>query len=176
MLFRSKALENIQDDFNIGKVRTPLQDAEFLIHQVVEIAARALSPGVNDPYTAIACIDNLTSVMCYLTRIKFPSPYRYDKKDNLRVIVSSHTFSGMLNASFNQLRQYAERNPSVMIRLMEAAMTISAFARNQSQQELIAQHAEMIMNAAENTFSENRDLKDMKERFTALKGKKLQGE
>ena len=174
--FGKKALENIQDDFNIGKVRTPLQDAEFLIHQVVEIAARALSPGVNDPYTAIACIDNLTSVMCYLTRIKFPSPYRYDKKDNLRVIVSSHTFSGMLNASFNQLRQYAERNPSVMIRLMEAAMTISAFARNQSQQELIAQHAEMIMNAAENTFSENRDLKDMKERFTALKGKKLQGE
>ncbi len=161
--------KKIQADFIIGKVRTPLQDAEFSIHQMVEIAARALSPGVNDPYTAIACIDNLTSVMCYLTGVEFPSPYRYDKQDKLRVIADIHTFSGMLNASFNQLRQYAERNPSVMIRLMEAMNTLNAFARNKNQQELILQHAEMIMNAAEKTFSERRDLYDIKKRFIAFK-------
>jgi uncharacterized membrane protein len=75
----------------------------------------------------------------------------------------------MLNAAFNQIRQYAERNPSVMIRLMEAMNTINTFARNKNQQELIVQHAEMIMNAAEKTFSEKRDLEDIKERFTNLK-------
>ena len=161
--------EKIQDDFNIGKIRTPLQDAEYSIHQMVEVAARALSPGVNDPYSAIACIDNLTSVMCYLTGVKFPSPYRYDKQDKLRVIAGIHSFSSMLNVAFNQLRQYAERNPSVMIRLMEATNTISTFAKNKNQQELILQHAEMIMKAAKKTFSEKRDLEDMKERFKALK-------
>ena len=171
-----KVYEKIQDDFIIGKVRTPLQDAEFSIHQMIEVAARALSPGVNDPYTAIACIDNLTSVMCYLTGVNFPSPYRYDKKDNLRVIAGNHTFSGMLNAAFNQLRQYAERNPSVMIRLMEATNTISTFARNKKQQKLILQHAEMIMHAAEKTFSEKRDLEDMKERFKALKERGIRNE
>ncbi|HSL86347.1 MAG TPA: DUF2254 domain-containing protein, partial [Bacteroidales bacterium] len=107
--------EKIQDDFIIGKIRTPLQDAEFYIHQMVEVAARALSPGVNDPYTAIVCIDNLTSVMCYLAGVEFPSPYRYDTKDKLRVITDNHTFSGMLNAAFNQIRQYGEGSPSVMI-------------------------------------------------------------
>jgi uncharacterized membrane protein len=167
--FDKELIEQIQDDFNIGKVRTPSQDAEFSIHQMVEIAARALSPGVNDPYTAIACIDNLTSVMCYLTGVKFPSPYRYDKIDSLRVVTSSHSFSGMLNVAFNQLRQYAERNPSVMIRLMEALTTISTFAKNKNQQELILQHADMIMNAAEKAFSEERDLDDMVLRFIALK-------
>ena len=167
--YDKEVYEKIQNDFLIGKVRTPLQDAEFSIHQMVEIAARALSPGVNDPYTAIACIDNLTSVMCYLTGVEFPSPYRYDKQDILRVIAGSYTFSGMLNAAFNQIRQYAERTPSVMIRLMEAMNTLSTFARNKNQQELIFQHAEMIMNAAEKTFSEKSDLEDIKERFTRLK-------
>jgi len=103
--------ENINDDFIIGKVRTPLQDAEFSIHQMVEVASRALSPGVNDPYTAIACIDNLTTVMCYLARVQFPSPYRYDRRGKLRVIADSHTFYGMLNAAFNQIRQYAKLIP-----------------------------------------------------------------
>lgn len=159
----------ILDDFIIGKVRTPLQDAEFSIHQMVEVAARALSPGVNDPYTAIACIDNLTSVMCYLTGAKFPSPYLYGPQDNLRVITDNHTFSGMLNAAFNQIRQFSEGSPSVMIRLMEAMTTINKFTRNKNQKELIAQHAEMIMNAAEKTFKETRDLEDMRKRFKDLK-------
>ena len=161
--------EKIQDDFIIGKVRTPLQDAEFSIHQMVEVASRALSPGVNDPYTAIACIDNLASVMCYLTGAEFPSPYRYDSQDKLRVIADNHTFSGMLNAAFNQIRQYGEGSPSVMIRLMEVMKTISTFAKNKNQQELIAQHAEMIMKAAERTFHEPHDLNDLKERFKSLK-------
>lgn len=161
--------ENINDDFIIGKVRTPLQDAEFSIHQMVEVASRALSPGVNDPYTAIACIDNLTTVMCYLARAQFPSPYRYDREDKLRVIADSDTFSGMLNAAFNQIRQYAEANPSVLIRLLEAMITINRFAKNKAQKKEIAQHAKMIMKAAERTFQEARDLKDMKERFNTLK-------
>ena len=56
-----------------------------------------------------------------------------------------------------------------MIRLMEAINTISTFARNKTQQELVFRHAEMIMSAAEESFSEKRDLEDIKERFTSLK-------
>lgn len=167
--FSNDIHENINDDFIIGKVRTPLQDAEFSIHQMVEVASRALSPGVNDPYTAIACIDNLTTVMCYLTRVQFPSPYRYDREGKLRVIADSHTFDGMLNAAFNQIRQYAEANPSVLIRLLEAMITINGYAKNKAQKKEITQHAKMIMNAAERTFQETRDLNDMKKRFNILK-------
>jgi len=163
--------KKIQACFIIGKVRTPLQDAEFSIHQMVEVASRALSPGVNDPYTAIACIDNLTSVMCYLTRAAFPSPYHYGAEDRLCVIADNHTFSGMLNASFNQIRQYGERSPAVLIRLMDAMNTINAFARNKQQKTLIVQHAEMLMHAAEKAFSEKRDLKDMQDRYDALTNK-----
>jgi uncharacterized membrane protein len=163
--------EKILDDTIIGRVRAPLHDAEFSIHQMVEVAARALSPGVNDPYTAIACIDNLTSVICYLTGVEFPSPYRYNSQGKLRIIANNHTFSGMLNAAFNQIRQYGENSPSVMIRLMESMKTISIFARNKNQLALIKQHAEMIMRAAEKAFSETHDLEDLKERFECIKEK-----
>lgn len=160
--------EKIHDDFIMGKVRTPLQDAEFSIHQMVEVASRALSPGVNDPYTAIACIDNLTSVMCYLAGVQYPSPYRFDLEDKLRVIADNQSFAGMLNASFNQIRQYAEGSPSVMIRLLEAMISINSFAQTSNQKKLVFQHANMIMKAAERTFHETRDLDDVKERFTLL--------
>ncbi len=166
--FSQELLKEVQNNFIIGKVRTPLQDAEFSIHQMVEVASRALSPGVNDPYTAIACIDNLTSVICYLTGVKFPSPYRFDSEDQLRIIADNHSFAGMLNAAFSQIRQYAEKSPSVMIRLLEAMITINSFARTKNRKQQIFQHAEMVMKAAERTFLENRDLEDMKERFQML--------
>ena len=127
------------------------------------------SPGKGRSGSVDACIDNLTSVMGYLAGVEFPSRYRYDKQDNLRVITDNNTFSGMLNAAFNQIRQYGKDSPSVMIRLMEAMSIISTFAKSKNQQELIEQHAEMIMNAAEKTFLEKHDLEDIKERFTSLK-------
>ena len=152
-------------NFIIGKARTSLQDAEFSIHQMVEVASRALSPGVNDPYTAIVCIDNLTSVMCYLARADFPSPYRYDKEGKLRLIANNHTFTGMLNASFNAIRQYGEASQAVMIRLLESLHTILTFTTNEGYRNEVIRHASMVIKAAERTFNEKSDLDDIRKRF-----------
>ena len=162
-------IKKLKGAFRVGKVRTPLQDAEFAIHQMVEIAARALSPGVNDPYTAIACIDNLASVMCHLTRVKFPSAYRYDENGELRIVADSLTFDGMLGASFNQIRQFSEGSPSVVIRLMEVLIIISKIAIKKDHQEAIGRHAKMVLNVAEQTFKEPLDLDDLKKRYNKLK-------
>ncbi len=160
----------LQDMFIIGKSRTTQQDSEFSIHQMVEIAGRALSPGINDPYTAIACIDNLTSTMCYLTKVKFPSKYRYDEDQNLRVVASTLTFEGMLNVAFNQIRQFAGGSPSVVIRLMESLITIDKFAKNKEQKSAIKKHAEMVLRVAEKSFEEKNDLSDLKERSNKILG------
>ena len=60
--------------FALGTQRTSAQDAEFAVQQLVEIAVRALSPGINDPYTAIACVDRLGSALCRLAQREMPSP------------------------------------------------------------------------------------------------------
>lgn len=49
--------------FVLGNQRTDTRDIEFPFEQLVEIAARALSPGINDPFTAIACVDRLGSAL-----------------------------------------------------------------------------------------------------------------
>ena len=161
-------LRKIREAFIFGKVRTPAQDAEFAIHQMVEIAARALSPGVNDPYTAITCIDNLSATLCYLTRASFPSGYRYDDQDQLRVVAKPETFAGIMDSAFNQIRQFGKGSPAVIIRLMEALVTISEMTQKPDQREEVERHAEMVLNAAKEALTEKNDLNDLKERYKLI--------
>ena len=72
--------------FTWGRKRTPLQDLIFMVDELVEIAARALSPGVNDPFTAISCLDWLGSLLGRLSRRTFPEKMRRDKEDTIRVV------------------------------------------------------------------------------------------
>lgn len=169
---RHSDIKKITDGFITGKVRTPMQDAEYALHQMVEIAIRALSPGINDPYTANACINNLTAELCYLTGIRFPSKYRYDSDNLLRIIAESPTFDGMLGAAFNQIRQYAEGSPPVVIRLMDALITISRFAGNAEQQSAIHLHADMVWNTAQRSFKEKHDLEVIRERYDRINDKR----
>jgi uncharacterized membrane protein len=166
----SEAIQALLNRFIIGKNRTSHQDAEFAIHQMVEIAARALSPGVNDPYTANACIDNLTSVMAYLATVEFPHRYRYDDEGSLRIIADILTYQGMLDAAFNQIRQYAKGNPSVIIKLMESLIILYEIARRWSYKQAIKKHAQLVLNAARHSFEEENDLQDLEKRSKMILG------
>lgn len=161
-------LEKITSQFVIGKTKTAQQDLEFSIHQMVEMAARALSPGVNDPFTAIACVDNLTSAMVYLTQSKFPSKYRFDKNHQLRVIADVLDFGGVLDAAFNQIRQFSGGSPAVIIRLMEALTTINGFTKNAHHQKLVINHAKMVLNLGKQTITEENDVQDLIDRSNAI--------
>ena len=162
---KDEVLSEFRSQFIFGKSRTKEQDLEHSIHQLVEIASRALSPGINDPFTAISCINNLTSVMCYLAKAQFPSSNRYDESGELRLVTKVLTFDGMLGAAFNQIRQYSRGNPSVVIRLMEALETINDFARKSGfHEKAIKKHAQMVLNMAEKSFEEKNDLEDLRSR------------
>jgi len=157
-------LEKILFQIVIGKSKTAQQDLEFSIHQMVEIAARALSPGINDPYTAIACIDHLTSTMCYLAQVKFPSEYWVDDHNELRVIADIVNFEGVLDASFNQIRQFSEGSPAVIIRLMEVLLTIHEFATQETYKKAVTKHAMMTLHIGKESITEKNDLEDLIER------------
>jgi len=105
----------VNSAFALGNQRTSAQDVEFAVHQLVEIAVRALSPGINDPFTAYACVDRLGSALCRLVQREMPSPYRFDGQGRLRVIVAAFTFPGSrtrcLTRSGN-IRARAPQGPS----------------------------------------------------------------
>ena len=152
----------------LGPQRTPEQDAEFAVHQLVEVAIRALSPGINDPYTAISCIDRLGSALCFLCGSEFPSPYRYDDEGNLRVLLKPVTFTGIMNAAFDQIRQYGRKSVAVTIRLLETLRMIAAQARTHEQREAILRQAEMVRRSSREALHEENDILDVMQRYQAV--------
>ena len=160
--------EQIVDLFIVGAQRTPEQDAEFAIHQLVEVAIRALSPGINDPFTAMACIDRLGSALCFLSNRSFPSPYRYDDEGKLRVIARPVTFAGILNTAFDQIRQYGRSSVAVTIRLLEVLKMIAGHVRHPEQREAILRQANMIERASNDALPESYDREDVRRRYQAL--------
>ena len=121
--------------FEMGPERTLAQDVEYAISQLVEIAVRALSPGINDPFTAITCIDWLGAMLCQLSHRKLPASHRYDKHNRLRVVIGkSVTFEGLVDAAFNMIRQNAQANAAVSIHLLETLATFCVRLANDKQQ------------------------------------------
>lgn len=163
-----KLSEKVNNMVLVGKSRSPEQDIEFALHQLVEVALRALSPGINDPYTAINCIDYIADFICRVNEMNFPSQYRYDKEGHLRLLLDVFTYEGIVNAAFNQIRQIAADNVAVNIRLLETLKYISQTARNEDQYNSIKRHAEMIYNSVKEQIGEKKDLEDIKERFQSI--------
>ncbi|MBF2062965.1 MAG: DUF2254 domain-containing protein [Calothrix sp. C42_A2020_038] len=162
-----KLTKKINGAFVIGKERTEQQDIEFPIEQLVEIALRALSSGINDPFTAIRCIDRLGSGLSRLAERDFPSAYRYDKYNNLRIIAESITFIGLIDAAFNQIRQSSAKDVAVIIRLLEAITYIATRTNNPKQREALKIHAEKIVRSSKQAIIEE-DQKDIQQRYQAV--------
>ncbi len=160
-----KLCKAINNAFVLGSQRTEQQDVEFSINQLVEIAARALSPGINDPFTAIRCIDQLTASLCHLAQKEIPSSYRYDDRNQLRVIAEPVTFADMTDAAFNQIRQYGKSSADVTLRLLEAIATIASHTQTVEQQKTLRRHADMIQRGSQDGISEPSDQQDVDDRY-----------
>lgn len=137
-------LESIKKHFILGAVRTPVQDPVFAVGQLVEIALRALSPGINDPFTAITCIDKLSSTLCSLAAREFPKANFNDDSNTPRLHCKSLTFSDVANAAFNQIRRHAKNNTTVIVRQLESLRELALRAQNQEQYQFIYQQVQMI--------------------------------
>lgn len=157
----------INNTFVFGSQRTEQQDIEFSIDQLVEIAVRALSPGINDPFTAVRCIDQLNAALCHFAQREIPSPYRYDHNNQLRIIAEPITFADVTDAAFNQIRQYGQSSVAVTMRLLEAISVIASCTYRTSDQIALRRHADMIERGSHKEIEEELDRKAIEERYLA---------
>lgn len=158
-------MEDMLAAFVLGDERTLIQDIEFSINQLVEIAVRALSPGTNDPFTAMTSIDRLGAALSRLAGRNFPSCYRYDDKGRLRLITNPITLTGVVDAAFNQIRQYGKTSAAVTIRLLETIAMIAAHIQTQEARTALLRHAAMIHRAGRETLPEDLDQQSVDERY-----------
>ncbi|TWT54889.1 hypothetical protein Pla22_25430 [Rubripirellula amarantea] len=124
-------VKQIQHGFTIGFSRTPTQDAFFTLNEFVEVATRALSPGVNDPFTAMQCIDWLSDGLVKLSRRQLPKLKRVDSEGDIRIIISPVGYIDFVDAMLGQLVPYASRDENVrkyFIDSMERVIAISEAA------------------------------------------------
>ncbi|RYG47299.1 DUF2254 domain-containing protein [bacterium] len=103
--------------YALSRTRTAFQDAEFALMELAEIGVRALSPGTNDPFTAIACLDRLAASMCRLAERKRPSAFRRDDEGRLRVVAEPYPYGRLVAAAFGHIRHAAMGQPAVLERL-----------------------------------------------------------
>lgn len=157
--------KQMEDSFLIGAQRTHTQDVEYSMDQLVEVAVRALSPGINDPFTAIHCIDQLGAALCHMAQRQIPSGFRLDDKGVLRVVTpSAVTFPGLLDTAFNQIRQYGRDTTAVLMRLLETLATLAHYVRADEDCAALLKHADMVRRAAE-ALPEPQDCKDVANRY-----------
>ena len=114
----------IRNTFHLGNQRTPTQDVEYAVNQLTEIAVRAMSPAINDPFTAMTCLDHIGDGLALFVRQGPIRPNIYDSHGQLRLIFEPVTFNELLSAAFDMLRHASANNASVLLHMLETINVI----------------------------------------------------
>jgi uncharacterized membrane protein len=150
-----------------GRDRTPTQDIEYSIDQLVEVAVRALSPGVNDPFTAITCSEWLGAALIQIANRKIPSRWNYDQAGHLRVVTGAADFEGIANSALNQVRQYGASSVAVTVRLLDILSRIGPRLVRPGDRDVLLAHARAIRHDGLATATNERDQQDIERMFAA---------
>jgi uncharacterized membrane protein len=152
----------------IGPHRTLTQDVSFGIDQLVEIAVRALSPAVNDPFTALTCIDWLGENLCKIVARWHPARVHRDAQGYIRVIAAEPAYDRLVQRSFEKIRQSSLGMPAIMIRELEALTRIMTETTSDGQRRVLLEQAAMIDRASERSVPEAADRADIRRRYEAI--------
>src|SRR5664280_2514204 len=151
-----------------GPHRTLTQDVSFAVDQLVEIAIRALSPAVNDTFTALACIDWLGDGLCKIASQWQPTPVHRDAVGHVRVIAVTVGFPRLLERSHDKIRQASRGMPAVMIRQLDGLTKLMAYTTSAEQHQLVLEQAAMILRASEESVAEEADRADVRRRYEVV--------
>lgn len=171
--------EGVEKELRAGVLlshrRRPEGDVEFQVEQLVELAVRALSPGINDPFTAVNCTDLLAAALAGFAQDPPPPTCRRDDEGELRLVLPQVTLEDLLAVAFNQIRQYGRGCTSVTLRLLERLADLAACARTPEDLEAVLYHAEMVRRGAE-ALPEPHDREAVEERWQWVQGVARRGE
>lgn len=139
----------------MGKERSVTSDQLFDLRQLSDMAIRALSSGINDPTTAVSCIDALTTLLIQLEHHALLSPYRCDDAGALRMITPVLTFDEMVRQGFDQVREYGTDDVAATVRLLHACGEITKFSTHPPHHTVLWQFINDVVDSAEQTLQGN---------------------
>jgi uncharacterized membrane protein len=136
--------QRLRRAFQVGNMRTPTQDTEYAINQLVEVAVRAMSPAINDPFTAMTCLDHIGNGLALFVQQGRDTSYIHDRDGKLRLIFEPVTFAGLLCASFDMLRHASCDNATVLIHLLETIEAIGQETKSSEARQELLRHVHLV--------------------------------
>ncbi len=161
-------IDDLQATFSISRHRTVNLDAAFGIRQVVDMALKALSPGINDTTTAVMCVDYLTTILAQIAPRKIPSAHRYEEGE-LRVIAKGPTFESLLAEAFDQIRDNAKNNIAILSRMLNAFETLTSLTVNPHRRHGLGEQVQWLSEMVERSVESAHDRARLNTRLARLR-------
>ncbi|GAA0419160.1 hypothetical protein Acor_28820 [Acrocarpospora corrugata] len=120
-----------------GFERTTAQDVAFGLRQLVDVAVKALSPGVNDPTTAVHALGHISAVLCEAVGRDLGPKVLRDTEGTIRVILARPDLPMLLELGLAQPRRYGAADPEVMARLLTLLREVAWSSRTPAHTECI---------------------------------------
>jgi uncharacterized membrane protein len=158
----------IRSTFVLGPRATAVQDLGFLTDQLTEMAVRALSPGTNDPKTAIACVHRLGALIATLAVRAMPSAYRFDARGQLRVVAPATRFEDIVGRCLDPLRRHGGSHVDVVTAVLESLDETSRLPLSVERSRTLAEHAAELFDAFVAGETSKRDLEQVRSVYEPL--------
>jgi uncharacterized membrane protein len=144
----------------VGFERTLEHDIGFGIRQLSDVACKALSPAVNDPYTAVQAIDHLTVIFCEIAARPLGDMVSRDSTGQGAVIVPGRSFEELLAITCGLIRRFSGREPTVLMALLRMLDTCAEFVPGDDVRRLraIDEQAALILSQGEAEIAQPLDL------------------
>ncbi|MBP2233994.1 putative membrane protein [Sinorhizobium kostiense] len=166
--------EAIRSATALGWSRSSANDIEFAIRQLVEVAVRALSPGVNDPHTAISVVDRLGAALCDLAPLRLPSGIvLHEGKPSL--VMPAVDYDALVDVMFHMIRQSGSGSTAVLIRVLDVLTAVVSCERQPKRVATLQRHADLVMGDACRSVANPDDLGDVRKRYRGFVAMKLSG-
>ncbi|MDR3721118.1 MAG: DUF2254 domain-containing protein [Candidatus Acidoferrales bacterium] len=131
--------------FDVGPTRTLQQDVEFGVLQIVDIALKAISPAMNDPTTAITCVDQLSRILIRFESREMPETMLYDMQGVGRVSIRWIDSERLLDSAFEQIRMYSKSDVAVSLRLLRGYGDIATATPSDAVRRMVFDRAKRVV-------------------------------
>jgi uncharacterized membrane protein len=142
--FNAQLEKQLRRSIRIGNQRTPTQDVECAVNQLVEMAVRAMSAAINDPFTAMTCLDHIGNGLVLFAQQGGENLNTYDRHGQLRLVFEPVTFEQLLSAAFDMLRHASCDNATVLSYMLDVIDVIGQEIVAPEHRQLLQEHARLI--------------------------------
>jgi uncharacterized membrane protein len=153
----------IREATALASHRSSPDDIEYGIRQLVEVAVRALSPGINDPHTAISVLDRLGAALCDLAGLRLPNGVTV-REGRPCLVLPAVEYGGLTDAMFHLIRQNAQHSATVLIRFLEVLAAVASVERDPVRLSALRRHADLVLADGQRSIETADDVRDLRRR------------